>query len=66
MGRLTVRLSDELHERLRKAAGSRAVNGYVLEAVAEKIGRAELGAEVAELRARVEALERRAGRQQSA
>ena len=61
-----MRLSDELHERLRKAAGSRAVNGYVLEAISEKMGRGEVAAELAELRARVEALERRAGRQQSA
>lgn len=61
-----MRLSDELHERLRRASGSRTVNGYVLEALAEKLGHGEMAAlraELAHLRERVDALERR---QQSA
>lgn len=65
MARLTVRLTDELHQRLRAAAGGRSLNLFAVEAIAEKIARTgvdDLRAEIAELRRRIDALERRTQR----
>ncbi len=60
MASLTVRISDDLHAAARKAAAGQSLTGFVREAIAEKVGRAHLDSEVAQLRERVELLERQA------
>lgn len=55
---LTVRITDDLHAKARKAAGAESLSAFAREALAEKIGRSELGEEVARLRERVDRLER--------
>lgn len=65
VGTLTVRLSDDLHAAARQAAGRGAgsLSAFVREAVAEKVARSALRAELDALQERVERLERAAGLQ---
>lgn len=57
---LTVRLSDDLHAEARRLAGrgDGSLSAFVREAVAEKVGRAQMREEIDSLKQRVERLER--------
>ena len=55
---LTVRISDDLHAAALRAAHGGSLAGFVREAIAEKVARASLAAEIAQTEQRLARLER--------